>query len=84
MTRMVSPDSGCVQVDVPTVRDPKRYSGRIIDVESPTHARMLREAGYFDASVGGTPKTAGTRCEACGFAGFFTTCGRCGSQTVKA
>lgn len=83
MGRMVAPDSGCVQVDVPTVVDPKRYTGRIVDVDSPAHARLLRQAGYFDASVGGTPKTSGRHCEACGFNGFFTTCGRCGAPTVR-
>lgn len=77
MTRMVAPDAGCVQVDVPTVQDPRRYSGRIVDVDNPTHARMLKQAGYFPASAGGVVSAGGQRC-VCGFASFFKTCSRCG------
>ncbi len=79
MGRMVSPDGGCIEVDVPTRVGAKRYRGRIIEVDNPVHASMLREAGYFDAAVGGVSKAAGHTCQACGFSAFFTTCGRCGS-----
>lgn len=74
MARLLSPDDACVQVDAPSGR---RYSGRILDVTNPADARAMRAVGYT-AAGGGPARTSGRTCEACGFRGFFTRCGRCG------
>ncbi len=79
---MVSPDAGCVQVDVPTTRGTTRYTGRIVDA-TPEHAAMLRQAGYFPASLGGVNRAGGRRCAQCGFVGYFTRCGRCGGTCQR-
>ncbi len=78
MTRMVSPDRGCVQVDVGRTR----YSGRIVDA-SPGDAKLLREAGYFPASLGGVTKAVGFVCPDCGFRSHFRRCSRCQGECVR-
>ena len=76
MTRLLSPDHACVQVDAPSGR---RYSGTVLDVTHPGDVRAMRAAGYTAASVAGsTARTASRTCTRCGFRAFFTTCGRCG------
>lgn len=86
MARLLSPDDACIGVDVPTTRGTARYDGRTIDVTNPVHARALKAVGYTVAGVAqGPARTAARRCTACGFAAFFTTCGRCGGSctTIK-
>jgi hypothetical protein len=78
MSRLLSPDDRCVQVDVPFGRG-TRYSGQAIEVSDPVHARALKAAGYTAGSVAGTPvRRGGYHCEPCGFASFFRLCSRCG------
>lgn len=62
--------------------DGRRYRGTVIDVADPAHARDLRRAGYTPAGLG-TARGAGFRCGACGFGGWFRTCGRCGGTCER-
>lgn len=78
MTRMVAPDRGCVQVDVGRTR----YSGRIVDA-TPGHAKLLKQAGYFPAALGGVTRAVGFVCTACRFRSHFKRCGRCGADCVR-
>jgi len=77
VTRMVSPDQGCIQVDVGRTR----YSGRIVDA-TPGDARLLKDAGYFPAALGGVTRAAAWVC-GCGFRSYFRTCSRCGGDCVR-
>ncbi len=70
---MVAPDGGAIATDIGKTR----YRGRMFDVESPQHAKWLKDAGYFQAGLGGVSKTAGHVCGVCGFASFFRDCSRC-------
>lgn len=80
MSRLLSPDDRCVQVDVPFGRG-RRYSGKTIEVTDPGHVRKLREAGYTVGSVAGAPaRSGGFECLDCGFASFFRLCSRCGGR----
>jgi len=82
MTRLLSPDDGCVQVNVP-IGAGTQYTGRTIEVSDPTHIRALREAGYTVADTAGRPvRRGGFDCE-CGFRSFFRQCGRCGRVNNK-
>jgi len=78
MSRLLSPDSACVEVDAPSGR---RYRGRVLDVADGADARALRAAGYTPAGLG-TPRSAGFVC-GCGFRGWFRTCGRCGAACTR-
>lgn len=69
---MVAPDRGAVETDVGATR----YRGTMFDAR-PEHVGMLREAGYFPASLGGVSRAKGHTCPDCGFASYFTTCSRC-------
>lgn len=83
MPRFLSPDDACISVKVPTVRGPRQYDGRAIDVSDPVHAHMLKEIGYVQADVAGGPsRVRGFDCE-CGFRSFFRKCGRCGRSNEK-
>lgn len=76
---MVSPDRGCVGADV----DGVRYSGRFIETDNPQHARALKDAGYFPASLGGVARArGGYDCPVCGFRSFFASCSRCRDREV--
>lgn len=82
--RVAMPDGAVTGVEVEGARSgrSRTYSGRIVDVDNPSHLRALRQLGAFPVNVGG--RTAGGyRCTGCGFAAFFTTCGRCGGTCTK-
>lgn len=80
MPRFLSPDDACVRVKVPTGSKDATYSGRIIEVNDPGHARMLKSVGYVQAAAAGVPmRTGGYRCIDCDFASFFRLCSRCGA-----
>lgn len=76
MSRLLSPDDKCIQVDVGR----SRYSGTIIEA-SGSDAAMLKAAGYTEASIAGAPARSRDRvCSICGFHSFFAACGRCGGS----
>lgn len=78
MTRLVAPDRGAIETEVRG----RRYRGRIIDVQDPRSERLLREEGYFPASVGGVPKASGHQCPTCKRYNFLKTCGRCEARAA--
>lgn len=81
MTRLLSPDGACVEVDT----DRRRYRGTVLEVADSRDERDLRAAGYTVGDVAGEPpKASGRRCTSCGFKGWFTTCGRCGGVCERA
>lgn len=83
MSRLLSPDDKCVQVDVPFGRG-RRYSGKAIEVSDPGHIQALRQAGYTMADAAGRPSRArGFDCLSCGFKSFFRLCSRCGSECER-
>lgn len=78
MSRLLSPDDKCVEVDVPFGRG-RRYRGTTLDVSDPGHARALRAVGYTVADTSGVPvRSGGFTCTGCGFRAWFKTCSRCG------
>jgi hypothetical protein len=80
MSRLLSPDDKCVQVDAPSGR---RYSGKTLEVSDSKDIRALRAGGYTVAAVAGAPTTAtGFVCRACGFKSFFKIC-KCGAECVR-
>ena len=84
MPRLLSPDDACVSVKIPVGDLEATYNGRVIDVDSPSHIKMLRNEGYTVADVSGTPsRTKGYRCPKCAFSGFFKICGRCGATCER-
>ena len=74
MGKMLAPDRQCRETEVAG----RVYRGNRFDVTNPTHAAIMRSAGYIDPGPGGATKAAGYVCGDCGFRGFFRTCGRCG------
>lgn len=90
MARLVPRDDKVREVDVRTERGTKRYrisEGGTMNVDNPNHAKQLKSEGFIEASL--APYTRGTQnlgynCPKCGFGGWFSTCGRCGSEAVKA
>jgi len=84
MPRLLSPDDACVRVKIPVGDLEATYKGRVIDVDSPSHIKMLRDEGYVLADVsGGSSRASGYRCPKCAFRGFFKVCGRCGGACEK-
>lgn len=80
MPRLLAPQQGCIEVDVPSGR---RYRGNILAAEG-EDARLLRAAGYTAADVAGGPSRArGFTCTDCGFVAFIATCGRCGGSCER-
>ena len=77
--RMVVPDRGCIETDI----GQRRYRGRIFDVETQAEATALKQAGYFEASLGGVTKARGYQCPKCGRYNFIKTCGRCASSASE-
>jgi len=77
VSRLVSPDRGCIEADVAG----RRYRGRILEVENPAHVAALREVGYFDASTGGVPTGKTFVCPV-GHHNFLPTCGRCAADSA--
>ncbi len=85
MTRLLSPDDACISVKVPDGRRTYQYDGRTLDVTSPSHIRVLKDAGYTVAGTAPGPvRSSGYECGVCGFKGFFNTCGRCGAHCERA
>lgn len=82
--RLAMPDKACVGLEVEGARSGHTtgYYGRIVDVENPMHEKALRDLGAFPTNVGGRP-SGGYSCPGCGFAGYFTRCGRCGTDCVR-
>lgn len=84
MSRLLSPDDACASVKVPDGQREATYNGRVIDVTSPSHIRVLKAAGYTVGDVSGqSPKSAGRRCTSCGFNGWFVICSRCGGSCER-
>lgn len=84
MSRLLSPDDGCVSADVPGGRGKVRYNGRSIEVSDPSHVRALKAAGYTMADAGGAPsKAAGFECTTCNFSSYFKLCSRCGAECER-
>lgn len=80
MSRLLSPDDKCIQVDVRG----HRYTGKSLEVTNPADARLLKAAGYTSGSVSGAPtRSGGYKCAACGFSSFFKVCGRCGGSCQR-
>jgi hypothetical protein len=80
VTRLISPDSDCIGVDVGA----HRYNGRRLEVTDPTDVKLLKAYGYVDPGPGGVAvKARGFTCPACGFRGYFRTCGRCRSAAHR-
>ena len=78
MSRLLSPADALTEVDVGR----NRYRGRIVDDPHPADARLMRQFGYTVASTAGPAHTGGRQCIDCGFRGWFTRCGRCGSSCM--
>jgi hypothetical protein len=75
--RLLSPHDKCVGFDTPDRS--RRYDGLIVDVPE-RDARLMREAGYTMADIGGAPvRRGGFECTECTFRSYFKVCGRCGA-----
>lgn len=84
--RLAAPDGAVAGMEVKGAQTGHvtRYSGRLMDVDNPMHARALMAEGAFPASLsGGTRSSVGFRCSGCGFGSFVTTCSRCGGTCEK-
>lgn len=84
--RIAAPDGAVAGMEVKGAQTGRvaRYNGRIMDVDNPSHAKVLLAEGAFPVSLSGrTSRTLGFRCPACGFGSYLKTCGRCGGQCEK-
>ena len=81
--RLAMPDGACLGIDVQTERGKTSYNGRIVDVDSPRHIRMLKAEGAFPADLGGVTRAAGYWCPACSRTSYFVRCGRCGQDNPR-
>lgn len=82
MTRVLSPDRTCVQIDGLTGR---RYTAKdgVLNMH-PTDAKALVKAGGIVSPLSGvTSARLGYRCPNCSHGSFFVRCGKCGADTVK-
>jgi hypothetical protein len=85
--RLLAPDGLVKQTEVPqaggAVRRYDAHDGGIYTVTD-SDARVLRQAGFTEASPGGAfSRSSGRRCRDCGFGSFFVTCSRCGGTCEK-
>lgn len=85
MKRMVPPDRAVVETGVPRPGGGEavyrmRKDGTIHVSDS--DAKMLKKAGYIEASIGGFARAAGWICNDCGFHGYFKKC-KCGSENTR-
>nr|WP_202446858.1 hypothetical protein [Streptomyces sp. SID5468] len=79
------PDGAVTGIEVAGARTGRvtRYTGRIVDVDNPRHARALRAMGAFTVNIGGRTRSGGYRCPECGFAAYLKTCSRCGGTCTR-
>lgn len=80
MPKMVAPDKGVKQTDIGNARYTVNRDG-VYNVENSSHVRAMKREGYIEASLMGPTHTElGYTCPQCGFASWFKTCSRCGSE----
>jgi hypothetical protein len=87
MTALMPPGKEIGQADVTRPGGRSRYvvsPGGTVTPRSSHDERVLRESGWTTQGIGlAVASSAGRRCVECGFAAFFTTCGRCGGECRK-
>jgi hypothetical protein len=86
-TRLMPPGRELLEADVtrPSGRGRRYRVGRdgTVAPRDDHDARVLRESGWTSPSVAPTTGGRGRRCTVCGFAAWFSRCGRCGGECVK-
>lgn len=82
--QLAMPDKAVTGVDIEGAQSGRvtHYEGRIVATEDPQHIRALRDLGAFPINLGGRTR-GGYHCGACGFAGYFRRCGRCGTTCIR-
>jgi hypothetical protein len=84
--RLAAPDGAVAGMEVRGAQTGHvtRYTGRIVDVDNPSHAKALMSQGAFPVSLSGrTRADIGYRCPACGHGSFFRRCGKCGETCER-
>jgi hypothetical protein len=80
LVTVAAPDGKVAQYDIQSTG--ARYTARnggLYDVPSRV-AKLIKQDGGFTPNVGGAVKRAVPGCPVCGFASYFATCSRCGTD----